>query len=65
MRETIVTPKSLRKLRRTQKLGQYRLITFIDMQCREIHDQDKIIKRIDEFYTELYDNEPLEYHNPH
>jgi len=31
--------KSLKKVRRTQKLGQYRLITLLDKQSREIHDQ--------------------------
>ena len=29
----------------------------MDKQGREIHDQDKIIERIEEFYTELYDSE--------
>ena len=52
-----MTSKSLRKVRRTQKLGLDKLITLIDKQGREIHDQDKIIERIDEFYTELYDSE--------
>ncbi|MBA1447089.1 MAG: hypothetical protein FE835_19845 [Gammaproteobacteria bacterium] len=57
IRETIITSKSLRKVRRTQTLGQDRLITLLDKQGREIHDQDKIIERIEEFYTELYDSE--------
>ena len=55
--ETIVTSKSLRKVRRTQKLDQDRLITHLYKQGREIHDQDKIIERIEEFYTELYESE--------
>ena len=38
-------------------LGQDRLITLLDKQGREIHDQDKIIERIDELYMELYDSE--------
>ena len=38
-------------------LGVDRLITLQDKQGREIHDQDKIIERIEEFYTELYDSE--------
>ena len=29
----------------------------MDKLGREIHDQDKSIKRIEEFYTELYDSE--------
>ncbi len=40
-----------------QKLGQDRLITLLDKQGREIHDQHKIIERIEAFYTELYDSE--------
>ena len=36
---------------------QTRLIT-LDKQGREIHDQDDIIERIEEFYMELYDSEP-------
>ena len=42
-----MTSKSLKNIRRTQKLG---LITLLDKQDREIHGQDKII-------TELYDSE--------
>ena len=42
-----------REERRTQKLGQDRLITLLDKQVREIHDQDMIIECIEEFYTEL------------
>ena len=38
--------KSVRKLRRTQKLGQDRLITLPDKQGREIHNKDNIIERI-------------------
>ena len=48
--------KNLRKVRRTQKLGQVRLVTLLDKQGREIHDHDKIVERIEEFYTELYDS---------
>ena len=55
IRETII--KETEKVRRTQKLGQDRLITLLDMQGREIHDQDKILERIEEFYTALYDSE--------
>ena len=36
---------------------QDRVITLLDKPDREIHDQDKIIERIEEFYIELYDNE--------
>ena len=36
---------------------QTRQITSLEKQGREIHDQDKIIERIHEFYTELYDTE--------
>ena len=49
----------LKKVRRTQKLCQDRLITLVVKQGREeMHDQDKIIERIEEFYTEqLYKSE--------
>ena len=57
IRETIMASKSLKKVRRTQRLGQDRLITLPEKQGREIHDQDKIMERIDTFYTELYYNE--------
>ena len=49
--------KSLKKYHRTQKIGQDRLITLLDKQGRESYDQVKIIQRIEEFYTELYDND--------
>ena len=49
--------KNLKKVRRTQTLGQDRLITLPDKQGRKIHDQDKIIERIEEFYTDLYNSE--------
>ena len=52
-----MTPKNLYKIRRTQKLGPDRLITLRDKQVRQIHDQDKTIEWIEEFYTELYDSE--------
>ena len=45
------------KVRRTQKLGQGRLITLLDKQGRESHDQDKTIERIEAFYTKPYDSE--------
>ena len=49
--------EDIRKVRRMQKLDQDRLITHLDNQSREIHDHDKIIVRIEEFYTMLYDSE--------
>ena len=52
VRETIMGSKSLKKFRRTQKLGQDRLITLIDKQGRITHDQDKVIEIIEEFYTD-------------
>ena len=50
----ILSSNSLRKVRRTQKVGQDRLITLLDKQGREIHDQFKNINRIEEFYTVRY-----------
>ena len=55
-RETIMASKSQTKVRRMLKLGQAN-ITLLDKQGREIHHQDKIIERIEEFYAELYDSE--------
>ena len=55
--ETIMASKSIRKVRRTQRLDQDGLVTLLDKQGREIHDQSKIIERIEEFYSELYNNE--------
>ena len=57
IRETIMVSESLKKVRRTQKLGQDRLITFLNKEGRGIHDQNKIIERIEDFYTELYESE--------
>ena len=57
IRETIVTSKSLKKVRRTLKPGRDRLITLLHKPGRAIHDHDKIIERIEEFYIELYDRE--------
>ena len=45
--------KSLKKVRRTQKLGQDRLITFLDKQGTEIRDQNRIIERAEELYGKL------------
>ena len=39
---TIMASKSLKKVRRTQMLGQDRLVTLLNKQGREICDQDKI-----------------------
>ena len=52
-----MTSNTLRKVQRTKKLGIDRLITHLDKHGREINDQDTIIERIDELYTELYDSE--------
>ena len=51
LRETIKAPKSLKNVRRTQMLSQDRLITLLDKQGREIRVQDKIIERIEVYYT--------------
>lgn len=53
---TIENRNSLKKLRKMQTLGQARVITLLDKHGREIQDQDKIMTRIEEFYTELYDS---------
>ena len=57
IRETIEASKSLKKVRRTHSLGKNRMITLLDKQGREIQEQDKIMERIEEFYSELYDSD--------
>ena len=56
--KTIMAAES-EKLRRTQKLGQNRLVTLLDKQAREIHNHEYIIERIEEFSTELYVREQI------
>ena len=56
IRETIEASKSLKKVRRTHSLGKNRLITLLDKQGREVQEQDKIMERIEEFYSELFDS---------
>ena len=45
---------SIKKTRRTFALGRDRMVSLLDRDGLEITDQDKIIKRIEEFYGELY-----------
>ena len=55
IRETIMASRCLKKVRRMQRLGKD--ITLLYKQGREIRDQDKIIERIEEFYTEPHNSE--------
>ena len=57
IREKIEAYKSLKKVRRTQSLGKNRMITLLDKQGKEVQEQDKIMERIEEFYSELYDSD--------
>ena len=57
IREAIEASKSLKKVRRTHSLGKKRMITLLDKQGKEIQEQDKIMERIEEFYSELYDSD--------
>ena len=57
IRETIEGSNSLKKVRRTHSLGKNRMITLLDKQGREIQEQDKIMERIEEFYSELFDSD--------
>ena len=57
IRETIEASKSLKNVRRTHSLGKNRMITLLDKQGREIQEQDKIMERIEEFYSELFDSD--------
>ena len=49
--ETIEATKSLKKVRRTRSLGKDRMITPLDKQGKEMQEQDKIMERIEEFYS--------------
>ena len=57
IRETIEASKSLKKVRRTHSLVKNRMITLLDKQGKGIQEQYKIMERIEEFYSELYDSE--------
>ena len=52
IRETIEASKSLKKVRRTHILGK----KLLDKHGKEIQEQDKIMERIEELYSELYDS---------
>ena len=53
--------RQIRPLKRSEKsLGKNRMVTLLDKQGKEIQEQDKITERIDEFYSELYDNDQAE-----
>ena len=52
IRETIEASKSLTNVRRTHSLGKNQMITLLDKQGKEIQEQDKIMERLDEFYSE-------------
>ena len=56
IRETIEASKSLKTVRRTHSLGKNRMMTLLDKQGKEIQEQDKIMARIEEYYSELYDS---------
>ena len=55
IRETIDASKSLTKGRRKHSLGKNWMT--LDKQGKEIQEQDKIMERIEEFYSELYDSD--------
>ena len=47
----------MKKVRKTHSLGKNRMITLLDKQGKEIQEQDKIMERIEAFYSELYDSD--------
>ena len=57
IRKTIEVYKSLKKVRRTHNLGKHRMITLLDKHGKEIQEQDNIMERTEEFYSELYDRD--------
>jgi len=65
--ETIESNSSLKKTKQKLSPGKQKIITLLDKDGNEIKDQDMILKRIEEFYEELYDSsmeaEVLEHEN--
>ena len=59
IRETIEASKSMKKVRRTHNLGKNRMLTLLDKHGKEIQEHDKIMERIEEYYSELYDSDQL------
>ena len=57
IRETIEASKSMKKVRRTHSLGKNWMTTLLDKQGKEIQEQYKIMERIENFYSELYDSD--------
>ena len=47
----------LEKVTRPHNLGKDRMITLLDKQGMENQEQDKIMARIEEFCSELYDSD--------
>ena len=64
IKTTIMENKSINKAKRSQTLGKDRLVCLLDKQGNEITNQDKLMERIHEFYSELYsstDNQTVTY----
>ena len=55
-RETIEASKSLQTAR-THSIGKNRMIILLDKQDKQIKEQENIVERIEEFYSELYDSD--------
>ena len=54
IKETIENNKSLKKTKKKLSNGKQRIITLLDKNGQEIRDQDMMLKRIEEFYGDLY-----------
>ncbi len=59
IQETIEATKSLKKVGRTHSLGKIRTITLLGKQDKDIQEQDNIMERIEEFYSELYNSDQV------
>ena len=57
IRETIETSNSLTMVRRTRRQAKNRIITLLNKQGQEIQQQDQIMVRMEELYSELYDSD--------
>ena len=46
--------KGIKTIKRKQRLGRSNVISLKEVNGTHIHDQDRMIKRCEEFYTNLY-----------
>ncbi len=57
IRKTIEASESLKNVKTTHSQGKNRMITLLDKKGKDIQEQDKIMERIEEFYSEIYNSD--------